>query len=930
MADAPTVSSVPGTPRPPVLWGRARELARVRALIDGARQGSSGALVLLGEAGIGKTALLDAAVAGAAPFARVERMVAVESEMELPYAALHQIVGGMVTHLDALPEPQRDALQVAFGLVAGTAPGPFLVGLAALGLLTEGGIDKPLLCVVDDAQWLDQASAQALAFVARRLGSERIALVLAMREISDGFADLPSLVVGPLDDHDARSLFQRSVPGAMDPRVRDRLIAEARGNPLALRELPRGLTAAEIAGSFALTGTLPLASRIEASLVAQLEPLRPPARLLLVLAAAEPTGNPSLLWAASAALGIGADSIDEVERAGMLSVGSRIEFRHPLLRAAVYRSAPPGDRRRCHAALAGAIDTSTDPDRRAWHRAQATVEPDENVASELERSAVRARTRGGGAAAAAFLERAAALTPDRSRRAERLVGAAQAKYEGGGPEAALRLLDSVSDADLPPVGRAKVARLRAQIDYALHRRSNVAEQLIAAADQLSAFSPGAAHETYLEAFGVLLFAGRLDDAGDRASRIKALGEAVLSATGDQPGDGALDLLVRGHAEFSVGGYPEPALATGKRALAAFMTHPLGEAEVRWMWLACRAALDMWDAEALRTLSERQISLARTDGALTILPTALTYGIAAKLLDGDLAAATAYADEVDVIKDATGNTLPRYGRCIVAAWRGHVDEVRARAEQLRSDARGRREGTALSAANFAEAIALNGAGRYADAVALGREELPHSGELSFAMRILPETVEAAVHAGEPEVAREAVERLAALTAPPGGDWALGALAGARAQIAEGPDAEAFFREAIERFERVAMPLLAARARLTYGEWLRRHRRRIDAREQLRAAHAILSVCGADGFAARAAIELSATGETTRPRTADAVEALTAQERNVARLARDGLTNRDIGTRLFISARTVEYHLRKVFMKLGISGRNELRDALADLD
>jgi DNA-binding CsgD family transcriptional regulator len=600
------------------------------------------------------------------------------------------------------------------------------------------------------------------------------------------------------------------------------------------------------------------------------------------------------------------------------------------VRSAVYRAALPEDRRRVHAALAEATNGASDPDRRAWHRAQAAIEPEETVAAELERSAVRARTRGGEAAAAAFLERAAALTPLPNRRAERLLGAAQAKYDAGGPEDALRLLTSAEGEDLAAPSRARIARLRAQIGYALRREPDSALQLVSAANQLAAFDPTAARETYLEALAVALFTGRLEQAdhaapGRAQSTLSVIGRAVLEATGADAQERPLDLILRGHAQFAVGGFPA-AVGTGRRVLMAFTEQDLDEAALRWMWLACRAAIDLWDADALRTLSERQIALARGGGALTILPTALTYGIAARLLDGDIDAATSYADEVDVIKNATGHTLPRYGRLIVAAWRGRAEEVRVRAEELRRDAISRREGAGLGAADFAEAIVLNGTGRYAEAVAVGRRELPHTGEMSFAMRILPELVEAAAHAGEAEVAHEALDRLASLTEPVGGDWALGVLAGARAQVHHGPDAEEHHREAIERFDRGAMRLLAARARLTYGEWLRRHHRRIDAREQLRPAHDVLSSCGADAFAARAALELAATGETARSRSADAGESLTAQERNVARLARDGLTNRDIATRLFISSRTVEYHLRKVFLKLDITRRAQLRDAL----
>jgi DNA-binding CsgD family transcriptional regulator len=921
---APMPTTTPDADSP--IRGRDRELAALDALVKRARAGHSGALCVSGEAGVGKTALLDVAARRAAGAGvRVERMVASESEMELAYAGLQQLCGPMIGAVVHLPPPQRDALETAFGLRDGGAPSPFLVGLAVLGLLTEVAGEKPLLCVVDDAQWLDEASAQAVAFVARRLDAEGVAIVLAMRVVSAEFADLPQLEVRGVGDEDARALLCLAVPGALDRRVRDQLIAESRGNPLALRELPRALKPDEIAGGFALTGSLPLERRIEQSLVAQLEPLPASTRLLLLLAAADPTGDPELLWRAGEALGLGPEDYDAAERADALVVGMRVGFRHPLVRSAVYRSAPPADRRRVHAALADATPVDRDPDRRAWHRASATLTPDEDVAADLEQSAARARTRGGAAAAAAFLERAAELSPAPARRVQRLIAAAAAKHDAGAPEAALRLLDSTRDHPLTKLQEARIERLRARAQYALRRDRGGPRALLAAAQALEPLDPSLARDTYLEALAAALYTGRLGD----PDVLQAVARTILAATADDDSPRARDLILRGQALLAAEGL-EAAIPTLRRALRAFVEQPPDPLELRWMWFGCRAAIDLWDRDALAELANRQVELARQAGVLTVLPLALTFRMAADLLDGRMDRVAAACDEVDAIKNVTANPLPRYGRIILAAYQGRVDEVERMGPRFRADAQARGEGNALSAINSSAAIAYNGAGRYADALEAARAELGHTEELSFAMRAMPDLVEAAVRTGERKVAEAALAALAPVTQAAGGDWALGVHAMAAAQLAEGAEAEARHGEAVERLERGRMPLLEGRARLLYGEWLRREHRRIDARAQLRRAYELLDGCGAAGFAARAARELSATGETLRVRAPDALDQLTDQELNVARLAREGLTNRDIGARLFISARTAEYHLRKVFVKLGIASRAELKTALAELD
>ncbi len=904
--------------------GREQLLARLSDPVTRARAGHSGALVLTGGAGVGKTALLDRVAENAAPAVRVERMVASESEMELPYAGLQLLCGHLMAASRRLPGPQRDALEAAFGLRDGHPPNPFVVGLAVLGLLADVAGGRPLLCLVDDAQWLDEVSAGVVAFAARRLGDEGIVIIVAMREVDQHFADLPQLAVEGLGDADSRELLRVALPGALDGRVRDQLITECRGNPLALLELPRALRPTDLAGGFDLARSMPVESRIEQSLLARLETLPEATRTLLLLAAADPTGDPGLLWRAAALLGLDPDNLDVATHAGALVIGARVGFRHPLIRSAVYQASSPEDRRAVHGALSDATPVDRDPDRRAWHRAGATALPDEEVAADLVRSADRARTRGGVAAAAAFLERAAELSPEPSRRVERLIAAAEAKHNAGAAEIALRLLDSARDLPLTALQEALVERLRARAGYALRRDRSSPRQLLAAAKNLEPFDRSLARDTYMEALAAALFAGRLGEPG----AVAEISAAILDATADDRSDRAQDLILRGQALLFADGQ-EAALPTVRRALRAFLEQPPDARELHWMWFAARAAQDLWDADAFRSLAEQQVKLAQDAGILTVLPTALGIQMVATTFDGHLDAAEAICDEIDAILSVTGQPLPRYGRIFVAAYRGQVDEVESRARQLRADAHARGEGYAMTVANLAEALVYNGAGRYREALASARGEMPYTHELGHAMRTLLEMVEAACRLGERPIAEEAVQRLAAVIRPVGeNDWAMAFMALANAQLQDGDDAEPLYREAIERFRRVRVPMLVGRSQLLYGEMLRRRGRRIEARAQLRPAYEVLLACGMNGFAERAQRELQATGEMVRVRAADGVDQLTDQELTVARMARDGLTNRDIGARLFISARTAEYHLRKVFVKLGVSSRADLRTALDD--
>ena len=906
-----------------MLRGRSAERVQLDRLLESIHAGQSAVLVLRGEAGFGKTALLEYLSERAAG-CRLARAAGVESEMELAFAGLQQLCAPMLDRLEQLPGPQRDALGTAFGLRTGEPPDRFLVGLAVLSLLAEVAEEEPpLVCLVDDAQWLDRVSAQTLAFVARRLLAERVGLVFAVRAASDEheLAGLPEQVVGGLSDGDARALLD-SATGRLDERVRDRIVAETRGNPLALLELPRGLTPAELAGGFALPDAAPLASQIEQSFLRQLQPLPVETRRLLLTAAAEPVGDVTLLWRAAERLGIGADAAAPAEAAGLIELGTRVRFRHPLVRSAAYRAAGGSELQEVHRALADVTDPDLDPDRRAWHLAHAAVGPDEEVAAELERSAGRAQARGGLAAAAAFLERATMLTTEPAHRAQRALTAAQAKHQAGAPDAALELLATAKAGPLDELGRAQGELLGAQIAFAVRRGRDAPPLLLRAAQHLEPLDQRLARDTYLDAFAAATFAGRLASGGG----VLEVAQGALTAPPSLQPLRAADLLLDGLALRTTQGYGRGAPVL-REALSAFRSERLSSEEaIRCFWLACYvAATDLRDDEIWDVLSARQVQLARDAGALTELPIALATRLALLLLAGELAAAASLVEELAAIIDATGSSLAPYGAMLLAAWCGREAEASKVIEANTSEVVARGEGLGLSDIEWASAMLYNGLGRYEDARAAAQQVLayPHDPLFSF---IVPEFIEAASRSGRAEGADDALKRLAESTRASGTDWALGIEARSRALLSDGEAAEYLYREAIQRLGRTRVRFELARAHLLYGEWLRREHRRVDAREQLRRAHEMLSGMGAEAFAERARRELAATGETVRRRTADTRGQLTAQETQIAELAREGHSNPEIGGQLFISPRTVEYHLHKVFTKLEISSRNELQRVL----
>ncbi|MEA2380421.1 MAG: hypothetical protein QOH72_392 [Solirubrobacteraceae bacterium] len=906
-----------------MLRGRRDERAVIEGLLGKARGGRSGVLVLRGEAGIGKTALLEHAIESVSDVTLL-RAAGVESEMELAFAALHQLCAPVDDFVDRLPGPQRDSLEVTFGVSAGAAPDRFLVALATLSLLSEAAQERPLVCVVDDAQWLDRASAQVLGFVARRLLAEPVVLLFAARETTDALADLPELLVEGLDDAEARTLLASVIPGRLDDRVVDQLVAEARGNPLALLELPHGLTPAQLAGGFGLPGALSLAGTIEQSFLRRLEALEENTQRLLLVAAAEPLGDPVLLWRAAERLGITRTAREPAESAGLIEIDARVRFRHPLVRSAVYRAASAEQRRRVHRALGEATDAEIDPDRRAWHLAEATAGPDEDVAAELERGAGRAQARSGLAAAAAFLERAAALTPDPVRRAQRALAAAQTKYEAGALDDALALLATAETGGVDDLQRARVHLLRAQIAFAVQRGGDAPALLLEAARELEAVDPARARTTYLEALEAARFADRLA----RGTDVVEVSAAALAGPAPHRPPRPTDLLLQGMATLPIDGHAA-AVPILKAALSAFREEAaLPPEESRWLSFACRAAWDVWDEESWRVLVTREVRRARDAGALTATPLLLTSLSYLHVLCGELSTAESLLAEIRATTAATGIPAHRYVEIWVAALRGREPELAALVEDFTTDAKARGEGFALGFAGQAGAVMYNGLGRHEEAFAAVREAVdvaPYS-EMSTPSAVA-ELVEAAARAGEHRIAERALERLTLSTRPSATDWALGVEARSRALLSDGDAAERLYQEAIERLRRTRVRVQLARAHLLYGEWLRRERRRLDARDPLRTALELFTSMGAEAFAARAERELLATGERVRKRRIETRGELTAQEIEVARLARDGLSNASIGARLFISQHTVAYHLRKVFAKLDITSRNQLRRVLS---
>jgi DNA-binding CsgD family transcriptional regulator len=906
--------------RPPPFRGRSSESDLLDQLLGDARSGRSGVLVIRGEAGVGKSALMRHAAERATGF-RVAQVSGVESEGELPFAGLHQLCAPFLDRLEALPAPQQDATRVALGLSAGAAPDRFLVGLATLTLLAEVAEQQPLLCLVDDLQWLDEATVKALGFVARRLLAEPIALVFGVREPSDerDVAGLPELRLEGLGHEEARALLAEVIPGRLDDGVGERIVAETHGNPLALLELPRGMSAAELAAGFGRPG--PVTETIQDHYRRRLETLPADTRRLLQLAAADPVGEPLVVWGAAERLGIGPGAAAPAADAGMLEVGALVRFGHPSMRSAVYRSASPDERRSVHAALAEATDPEADPDRRAWHRAQATSGPDEQVAEELEHSAGRALARGGLAAAAAFLESAAMLTPEPDRRTQRLLAAARAKRDAGALDAALELLTAVESGRSDALQAAEVEELRGDIAFDQRRIGEAGRLMVGAAKQFEPLDAGLARTSHLKALGAALWVG-----SDGVLEVGAAARAAPPAP--QPAR-AVDMLLDALAIRVTEGHAAAAPAL-RRAVDMLLALEVGDDVGRWLWVTGArtggiAALELWDAEAFHALAVRQVEVAREMGALVRLQFALQFLARSHLLAGDLAAAAQAIEEDRAIAAAAGTAPVGYMEMTLAAWHGQEALTAELIERRTRDPSEHGVGRIAHFALCSAAVLNNGMGRYDVAYDAARrafeQDLP--GYLQF---VVPEVAEAASRTGDDALLRALADRMSERMTPTPGDWALGLELRVRALASAADAAEPLYRESIACLERTRLRSELARGHLLYGEWLRREGRRVDARDELRVAREMLLAMGADAFAERARHELLATGEKVRKRREDTRDELTPQEMHIAQLARDGRTNPEIGAELFLSPRTVEWHLKKVFTKLDITSRRALRDAL----
>jgi DNA-binding CsgD family transcriptional regulator len=903
------------------LVGRKRECRLLDDLLDAVRGGHSRVLVIRGEAGIGKTALLDHLRRRAAG-CRVVGVSAVASEQDLDYAALDQLCRPLVDLLEDLSEPQSTALKGALGLATGPAPDRFCLGLGVLGLLERAADDRPLVWLVDDAQWLDAASSSVLGFVSRRLAAETVALVFGAREPGPLLAGLPELHLTGLARHEGHALLRTSLTSPLDEPVRERFVAEAGGNPGAVLAIARGAGPARLAGGFGDPGAGGLAVPDEASVAQRLGALEDATRLLLLAAAAEPLGEPLLLWRAAEALEIPPAAVDGAEDAGLLEIGTRVRFRHPLARVAVYRSATPADQRKVHRALARATDPQTDPARRAWHRARGASAPDDDIAAEVERAAARAAASGGQAAAAAFLRRAAALTPDPADRARRALAAAEATRRAGDGDHALEVLLTAETAPLDACGRAHAALIRGRI-AAWAGTDDGVRQLHATARRLRDLDPRLAREAYLDALGATILLGAHDEANPLTIARDALAIPRLGAT--EP----VDLLLEGLALRITKGTAAAAPML-RRALSAFQEDLPAEIVLAWGWLAAYAAAALWDHATHVALAERLARLSRDEGALATLPHALASLTTVHLRQGELAPASALMHEADAAVLTTRSEAPLPLAALMAAYRGREPKsppsMAVADDQPTEPARGLR----AVMNHLAGVVLFNGLARYDDALRIGRQALEDAEPVCAPAWVLPEIVEAAARAGATEEAVAVLARLADHADVCGTDWALGLEARSRALLAAGEEAERLHREAIERLTSPGSRVDLARAHLLYGEWLRREGRRVDARAHLRDAHDRLSSMGIEAFAERARRELRATGETARKRTMETRDELTAQELQIARLARRGLSNQQIGGQLFISPRTAEWHLRKVFAKLGVSSRLALREALPDED
>ena len=886
-----------------VLLGRQAECAALDRVLEDVTGGRGRVLMVRGEEGSGKSTLL-AYVAERAHKCLVLPVAGVESEQEMPYGGLHQLCAPLLVHLDGLPAPQRDALGVVFGLAAGPPPDRLMVGLATLNLLAEAAAAQPVLALIDDVQWLDSASAYVLSFVARRLETDAVGLVGATRESGDDvYAGLPTVWVRGLSDADARTLLLRTVPGYMDVAVLDQIVAESHGNPLALLELPRTWSPTDLAGGFGLPGSRSVAGRIEQSYGRRLRQLPAATRLLILAAAADPLGDPALLDRAARLLGADPAALALAVDEGLIEVHRRVVFAHPLIRSAAYRYADLDDRNRVHAALADATDAEADPDRRAWHRARAAEEPDEQVAADLERSAGRAGARGGLAAAAAFLSRSTELTPDPAEQVRRALDAAFAGLRAGAFDQARRLLVLAVSGPADPLQRARVDLLHAHLAF-VSRAGNAVPLLLAAAGRLRPLDPGLSRQTYLDA----LVAAQSPAGRRHGPGLAEVARAARAAPSPPQGEAGADgLLLEAFVTITGDDY-EVAAPAVRAALSALHA---GEPSARELGQGAWLALGLWSDQDTHALSDRHLRAARTTGALSELPPALNIRAATLVLFGELAAAASLIEEARSVRAATGVGETPYAAAVLAGWQGRDGRSRDLIEG------------GSAPADVARSVLGNGLGRHDEALEAAQRACAAPGETTARNQALPELVEAAVRCGRDDLAEQALRELTRRAEASGSDWALGLAAVSRAQLSHD---SADFGRAVALLSRTRARPALARAHLLHGEWLGRAGRRADAGTELARAYEMFTAMGMTGFAERARRELLAVGAAPH-RQAQLREEMTTQEAQIAQMAREGMSNPEIGAKLFLSARTVEWHMRKVFAKLGISSRRQLREVLS---
>jgi DNA-binding CsgD family transcriptional regulator len=904
------------------LIGRGAEQGAIDAVLDAARGGLSKAIVVCGDPGMGKTALLGYAAEQAAGFTHLH-VAGVEAEASFSFAGIHRLLVPVLDRLPRLPDPQRGALAVAFGVSAEASADRFLVGLAVLTMLADVAHDGPVLCTVDDAQWVDQESVEVLAFVGRRLLADGIALILALRSPADCgrlIDGLETLVLEGLGPEDSRLLLQRTIPRLVDASVAARVVAETEGCPLALIELTTELTADQLAGGSPLPEPLPIGRRLDAVFAQRVQALPDETQAFLLVIACEPSAGEDLILAAAGAMGVPPTAADAAVDTGLVERGPPFRFRHPLIRSAVYAGAPPSTCRRAHAALVAAMGPAAPPHQRAWHAAQATIQPDEGVATQLEHAASMARERGGYGAVATYLARAAELTPDPLERSRRLLDASQAALTAGAPKRAMALLDQARPEVMTPLLHARTQRLRAGANL-WARPGDDAAALLAAARSFEGLDDRLARDTYTEALQAALISGQLTDGTTPLDVATAALDAPRLL---EPNATVIDLMLDAFATRLSVGFAE-AVPLLRRTVVALSNADL-EASGRTLRsvLGYKAALEIWDMDGYRTLLDRFEKAERARGELDSLRVTLRGVCRREIWAGRFTTAEAYHAEfvgIALAIDGPGPIARAFEMLDIdlLAWQGKDAEVRTKARRLHKGT-----GGIVNAAALAVGILDIAQGRYRQALEslwpVFLADVPSDGN-----EALPDVVEAGVRCGNLDAATAALDRLNARAAVVGTPWALGLLARSRALLADHHDAETYYRDAIRLLTQADVTTDVARAHLVYGEWLRRQMRRVDAREELRTAGDMFSYMGASAFAERARTELAATGAHLHHRSAAPVGLdLTPQELQVAQLAANGSTNSEIAAQLFISASTVDYHLRKVFRKLGVTSRRSLRE------